>query len=763
MKFELNFLKPDFSTNSDRYIKRSFFSVFLGILLVLLISYLIYIPPKQSIEDPGIKTGDIVKNDIVIQKDLTIIDEDSTLQKKNEAIEQIIPIYEYHKGFMEKRAELFNSWINFIRSSRKKYYKEKNELKPIKENIEKKFGISLSFDEVKYLFKTNIFGRINNIKLYNTLNRFYDTGILSSKAGSVKSINGTIKILGKNKQPGIEKVSDLSDLKDVENGIRIFFTETGKFRSGEVKVLTSLLMEFIDINLSFSLNLTKDEEQLTISKINPVIIKFKTGRIILRKGDEVKPDDLKIINLIATTEKVTGKKFSYFYFIFFILTILLFFLGRLLRSWENIGINGKKLITVSIATLLLSAFIYRIFLFILPLVLKNLSFSFNIENHIIFFAIPFAFGPLIIAFIFNIQSAVIFSFINSVIGGIISDWDLMVFLYILIGGLIVSYGIEYYQRLKRSPILKVGIIWLLPANLIFLLMFSITMNKTDPVQIFSFLSVGAFSAVSAPILASFIIPLWEIVFKPITELKLVELTNLNLPIFREMLEKAPGTYHHSQMVSSLSEAAALDLGLSSLLLNAMALYHDIGKIDNPQVFTENHAIYENPHENLTPKESARNIIAHINNGLERAKEIKLSDRIASSISQHHGTKLVRFFYDKAVESASVDASEIDENLYKYPGEKPENIENAIIMLADQVEAASKSLSSPSDEEIKNIIQRIIDSNIEEKQFDQCDGLTLKALNTIGNAFYKKLSSIYHMRISYPGFNFQENGENAENS
>ena len=149
---------------------------------------------------------------------------------------------------------------------------------------------------------------------------------------------------------------------------------------------------------------------------------------------------------------------------------------------------------------------------------------------------------------------------------------------------------------------------------------------------------------------------------------------------------------------------------------------------------ENHAIYDNPHENLTPKESANNIISHINNGLERAREMKLSD-----------------------------ASEIDENLYRYPGEKPKNIENAIIMLADQVEAASKSLSSPSDDEIKNVIQKIIDSNIEEKQFDQCDGLTLKALNIIGNAFYKKLSSIYHMRISYPGFNFKENGENAGNN
>ncbi|MCK5221588.1 MAG: HDIG domain-containing protein, partial [Candidatus Aminicenantes bacterium] len=193
------------------------------------------------------------------------------------------------------------------------------------------------------------------------------------------------------------------------------------------------------------------------------------------------------------------------------------------------------------------------------------------------------------------------------------------------------------------------------------------------------------------------------------------------------------------------------------------VYHDIGKIDNPQVFTENHAIYENPHENLTPKESAKIIISHIHNGLEKAKELKLSESISSAITQHHGTKLVRFFYDKAISNSSGNQEEVDSNLYRYPGEKPKDIENAIIMLADQVEAASKSLSSPNEEDIRNVIQKIIDSNIEEKQFDDCEGLTFKALNTIGNAFLKKLSSIYHMRISYPGFDFKEDSENGQNN
>jgi hypothetical protein len=387
--------------------------------------------------------------------------------------------------------------------------------------------------------------------------------------------------------------------------------------------------------------------------------------------------------------------------------------------------------------------------------LENITLEIPYDTQSIFYAIPFGFGVLVIAFIFNLQSAVIFSFINAIIGGMVCDWNFQVFLYVLLGNLAVSYGIEYYQRVKRSPIIKAAVLWLLPINLLTIGIFHLTESSLN----FGLLAVnaaaGIFSALLCPILANFLIPIWEMLFQLVTELKLIELTNLNLPIFREMLEKAPGTYHHSQMVASLSESAAQDLGISPLMQTAMALYHDIGKIDNPHFFSENHAIYKNPHDNMSPRDSAKNIIAHIPDGLERAAKIKVPPIVGSSIRQHHGTKLVRFFYDKARDAASVDSDVLDDKVFRYPGEKPKNIENAIIMLADQVEAASKSLATPSDEEIKNVIRKIIDANIKEDQFDECEDLTLKNLNIIANSFLKKLSAIYHMRVSYPGFDFKE--------
>jgi len=223
-----------------------------------------------------------------------------------------------------------------------------------------------------------------------------------------------------------------------------------------------------------------------------------------------------------------------------------------------------------------------------------------------------------------------------------------------------------------------------------------------------------------------------------------------------MLEKAPGTYHHSQMVATLSEAAAQDLGISPLLLRAMALYHDIGKIDCPQFFTENYAVYdEHPHANLTPLESAKIIISHITSGLEKAEKLKLPKKLAAAIGQHHGNKVVKYFYERAKEEARTAPDEFEENMFRYPGQKPQAIEEAVIMLADQAEAASKSLSAPSDDEIRNVVEQIINATVSENQFDECDGLTFKALKAIAASFYSKLASIYHQRIAYPGFDFKK--------
>lgn len=762
MKFKLNFFQSYISAPGEEY-KRYRFLIFISsILFILINAYLLYIPETRTITDDQMKVGDIVKQDIIIKKNINIEDKESTQEKVDRAIKNVIPNYEFHPDRLNESMERLNAWLEYSKNIDPSIMKKRSTLLKLRGEVEEQFGIELSSFQTRFMLESKIFSRLDPQKLTDYLEIVYRNRIIGSKLGAKKSPGNEIKLVLKNTEPLILKVDELYDLKKVDT-LLAQYLKTENFKQKEIQLITSVLMEFLNANISFSLNLTQGEEKRVSSQVLPVLINLKAGKVIRRKGDELRPEDLKIIRLITSEEDKRQKGPSDFVLILAILAILTMFGRKIFRTWKISNINRKKILVVTAATLTLSAVIYRISLFLLPLILKNLSIPIEYDINSIYYAVPFAFGGLIFSFIFDLQSAVVFSFFNALGAGILCQWNFKISLYALVGNLAVSYGIEFYQRLKRSPIFKAGLSWLLLANILIIFLFHTIEHYTLDYSLVINLLMGCLSAILAPILASFIIPLWETLFKLITELKLIELTNLNLPIFREMLEKAPGTYHHSQMVASLSETAAQSLNISPLLLTAMALYHDIGKIDNPEMYTENHSIYPNPHEKMSPLESARNIISHLPNGLERAEKLKLPESIKSSINQHHGTKVLRFFFDKALEMSTVDRDEMNDKAFRYQGDKPQNIENAVIMLADQVEAASKSLASPSDEDIQNIIDKIIHSNIEEEQFSDCEGLTFKSLNIIAQSFYKKLTSIYHMRIAYPGFDFKENGNNGTNN
>jgi putative nucleotidyltransferase with HDIG domain len=763
MGLKLNFLSNTYSSTAKSKKKTSIFKLFIGLLIVTIIAYLIYIPQQKAIIDyQPTNIGDIVKEDIIINKDITIEDKESTEENRKQAKAKIIPVYEYYGDIQTKARDAISQWFDLIRNSKTAYNKNKNELANIRDNILKESGLEFSDNELISILRSPFFSKVDLNQLLNFIISIYDKKILNSLTGMRKSPENKIRLVSRNSDPIELQVEQLYDLKKVKTALADFIRDQNIVKNrGSIDFISSILMEFINVNIAYSKNLTLQEELNAAAEVNPVLIKLKADKVILRKGDEVKEADLKILRLIATKEKIMEQKLSNFFLILLILVLLSIFGNKFFKLWKSVGVNMEKIFIVLAATLTVSAIVYRVCIFLFPLILKNISLNFNYDIHSIFYAIPFGFGILVIAFIFNLQSAVIFSFINSIIGGIICNWDFKIVVFILLGNLAASFGIEFYQRLKRVPIIKASILWMLPINIITIVIFNLTQSSVTLQYILVNIFMAIFASIFAPVLANFIIPLWESLFKLVTELKLIELTNLNLPLFREMLEKAPGTYHHSQMVASLSETAALDLGLSPLLQTAMALYHDIGKIENPHFFTENHSVYKDPHEQLSPRESAKNIIAHIQVGLERAEKIDLPAIIRSSIIQHHGTKLVSFFYNKAREMSSVDSNGFEDKDFRYQGEKPKNIENAIIMLADQVEAASKSLASPSDKEIKNVIRQIIDANIDENQFDQCEGLTFKALNTIANSFFKKLSSIYQLRIAYPTFDFKEKDKEAE--
>lgn len=761
MNFDLELKKKKRQPAAAEKRKSSLGKLLIGIVFIVIISYISYQPPLKTIIDSTLKVGDIAADDIVIRKAMTVEDKEMTELNRQKARANLIPVYEFNEQKIASSQMLLNEWFKYFMGVRKEWAKGRLKLDQVRSQISGNFGLELSTAAINDLLRANAFGKIDSHSLLQEITNWEERGILFSKIGIPKGRDDLITIYSEKRGYSNVKVAELFDFNEIKEKLNVFLRNSA-LKGNEKEILTPILLEYISVNVSFSEILTRLQEEKTLALVNPVIIQLKKNKIIQRRGDEISKDHLKLIHLISAEEKTSNNKIPGIFLIFTILSILFYFFWRLHLLTKIGGINRLKLDFVSAMTFITCAVIYRLSLFVYPLILNNIALNINIDNVGMVYGIPFAVGSLLIAFLFTLQSAITFSIVNAIISGIICDWNFKIMLFVLAGNLAVAFGVEFYQRLKRSSILKAGFFWLLPVNMITTLMFALTEDNYSWRTIAFFAVMGIISALLSVFIANFMIPLWEVIFKVVTDLKLVEITNLNLPVFREMLEKAPGTYHHSQMVASLAEAAAQELQLSPILLRAMALYHDIGKIDNSQFFTENSSVYENPHTQLTPRDSAKIIIAHISAGLEKADSLKLPQKIAQAIAQHHGTKLVKFFYEKAKEIGSGHLDDFDENMFRYPGKKPQEIEQAIIMLADQVEAASKSLSAPNDQDIKNVIEQIISTDSAENQFDECQDLTFKALNIIAGSFYNKLASIYHQRIAYPGFDFKKENINDSN-
>jgi putative nucleotidyltransferase with HDIG domain len=248
------------------------------------------------------------------------------------------------------------------------------------------------------------------------------------------------------------------------------------------------------------------------------------------------------------------------------------------------------------------------------------------------------------------------------------------------------------------------------------------------------------------VLAIGILPLFEQMFDIITPIKLLELSNPNQLLLKKMLFEAPGTYHHSLMVGNLAEASAESIGANPLLVRVGAYYHDIGKIKRPEYFVENQRGFDNPHEKIAPALSALIITSHVKEGLELARESRLPRIISDFIAQHHGTSLAKYFYSRALEEDQ--EGQFSEEGFPYEGPKPQTKEVALVMLADSIEAAVRSLQEPSTENIREMVRLIIRDKLNDRQLEECD-LTFKDLDIIADSFCKLLEGIYHKRIEYP--------------
>ncbi|MGB1136805.1 MAG: HD family phosphohydrolase [Flavobacteriaceae bacterium] len=495
------------------------------------------------------------------------------------------------------------------------------------------------------------------------------------------------------------------------------------------EVMRQIIATVVKPNLTFNAALTEASVQELLADINPNIGVVEKGARIIAKGEVVEGEKFDKLNSLREqfqSQVWSQSNYNWLVFGYSMLVSLVFMMLYLfLRKYrpEIFDHNTKVsfifiniLLMIFVTTLVIkldAAYVYLIPLCILPIVLKSFfDARLGLFVHVL--------TVLLLGFI--VPNSFEFMFLQIIAGIVtiltVSELSKRANLFISVGQITGIYILGYLS------------------------FFIIQEGSLDRIALENFayfMICGLITLFAFPL-----IYVYERIFGLISEVSLLELSNTNTPLLKELSDRAPGTFHHSLNVANLAEAAAQEIGANSMLVRVGALYHDIGKMNNPTNFTENQVNSINTLNDLEPKESARIIVGHVIKGIELARKHKLPERIIDFIRTHHGTNLVYYFYKKELDAQG----SADEKDYRYPGPKPFSRETAILMMADSVEAASKSLKDPTSNKINSFVENIIDLQMEQGQFANAN-ITFKEIGQIKKVLKKKLTNMYHLRVAYP--------------
>ena len=490
-------------------------------------------------------------------------------------------------------------------------------------------------------------------------------------------------------------------------------------------------------NIVFSSELTESKKLEAWNNAPREEFRVKNGEIVRRAGEVITARDIMIFKEIKRQSSERSFFATYLNNILFILfaVLVLFFSFR--KSVSKFRYKNKDVLLMGFQT---------VFILLLFDVIGAFSTAFSqymgsIDSRIFYFLVPVPFAVAIIRLLINTETAVFYLSLLSLIFLLIFPDNYYFPVFYFIGSMAYLFLITHIER--RGNILRVS--FFLSLILLFLTVFIFVMDSTlPPDNLPRTLFITFTGAMLSGMLLMAAIPIYEWLFGYTTDIAFLEYSTLNHPLMKQMAVYANGTYQHSLTVGSIVEVAAREIGVSPLACKVMAYFHDIGKLERPQYFTENQS-GKNLHDDLPSYSmSAMIIINHVKKGLELARKYRLGEKIEDAVTQHHGSTLVEYFY----RSAKKEDGSASESTYRYPGPKPQTRETALLMIADSVEAAVRSIPEKNFQKISDTVQNIIRKKLEEDQFSECP-MTLKDLKTIEESCIKTLSGIYHARIEYP--------------
>jgi putative nucleotidyltransferase with HDIG domain len=625
-----------------------------------------------------------------IQKTSEEIEED-----KNEVLNSVLPVYQYDSEISPKSIEAFNSefeskWISI--------------------------GIDNNLKE-RYQDLGNII-----------LQKVYDKGIINPVLKYQRNgLNYNLSLINKN----ISTQLNTADVFNINSAAQFVKQQIkSDFQIRNPDWLIKLITNHLKANYVYNEILTEKLENDALNNISTTRGMVQKGELVIANGTMVNTGTYqKLESLRGAYEedaKVAGDK-------------RLIFLGQLL------------LVGLIISILMVFLYLFRkdiyadnrqisLILLVITGMLLTLSWAIRIKVPSVYY-IPFCIVPIIIRILFDTRLAKNIHLLVVLIAGFFVPNSFEFAFLQITAGMVAIYSIK--NLIKREQFLISALLILLNYFIVFL---GISLIRDGSIQEIEWINFVPFVfSVLLSLLAYPLIYAFERMFGITSDVTLMELTNTNSKLLRDLAFKAPGTFQHSLQVANLAEAAIFKIGGNALLVRAGALYHDIGKIVNPQFFIENQIMGINPHDSISYEQSAQIIIQHVKQGVEIARKNQIPEMLIDFISTHHGNTRVDYFYQSYLKNFP--EKFVDENIFRYPGPIPFSKETAVLMLADSVEAASRSLKEPDSSSISDLVERIIDYKLNQDQLNDSD-ITLKDIETIKMIFKTMLMGIYHVRIDY---------------
>ena len=737
--------------------------VMLAVLLIPLSFFLSALLTRQShFSAPIYQPGDIARTDIIIPMDALIEDETATQARRAEAKANALPVYRFNQSLQDDQASRLKA--AFVQSrvllglnptgkesaggTRGRSFRTlptavKAQLRSTMQNLGVKPPVdSLLVFLVKEGFKSNLEDQIILMlkDLFSAMLVPNDT-LFTKEKEDIHKVN---IVTGKVETIPVNLLLTLAQVRNkVSKKISLNSRLTVAGRPHVHRIMESLIIP----NLTFDESMTKSRQEEDVKNVDLVLRKLKKGKVVLRQGDEVGADHLvqiEAIRKLSPTGSSMMQSTGMAFLVGILLTIFVFFVRFItLNQWSYIRLVAFLILTLTANLLLLKAS-----WFVCESVSQSfLSSPFNDKTYY-FYLLPFAFGSMLVTLLAGERCAQIFIIFFTVLAGQSIGTGTFGFFYILTTNLT---GIIFMRKAtQRIGIIGAGFKLGSSSSVLF---FILQTAGHAPLDLMIGAALAFLSGLVNAIFLAFSLPLFERIFMVTTEVRLSELGNLNLSLVRELILKAPGTYNHSIAVGTLCEGAAKAIGLNPLFLRIASLYHDIGKTIQPEYFVENQREV-NPHERICSQESVHILEGHVTDGVSIARKANLPSSIVDLIPQHHGTKSMQFFYEKAKKKAAESGKEVQEDQFRYSGPKPQTKAAAILMLADGIEAAARTLNDHSQNNLLDLIRKMITDTTEDGQFSECD-ITLSEIDCITHSFLETLSSYYHGRIVYPGFDFNQ--------